>query len=110
MTASIVRFDSDQVVTIDKMIRIGQADTYIARAYEKQIFMSGHGNRVSYNGRLYGSIIDRLGGTEKQEKADKQEAYKVIEKVFPELAGIGERTEGYIRYSIEELQKTGIIQ
>jgi hypothetical protein len=106
---SIVRVKSDKAAALDKIIVTGQPDTFQARGYELQIYQGKHGSRILAAGHFFGNVAERSDRTDKEMKQDRVEAYQIIDELLPELIGKGERKQGFIRYTLEEVQQSGVM-
>lgn len=101
---SIVRKTSDnKMVMLDFLIGTGGGkDFCTARAYELAGHNGKHLGRVYHEGYVWGDIGQNVNA--KQEK----EAYRLIDALFPELVNSGLKSEGYARYTLDEVLKRGL--
>lgn len=101
---SIVRKSPDnRMVMLDFLFGTGGGkDFCTARAYELAGHDSKHLGRVYLEGVVWGDIGQNVNA--KQEK----EAYRLIDALFPELINCGLKSEGYVRYSQDEVLKRGL--
>lgn len=81
----------------------GQSQYYSARVYEIAGHNSEHMGKIFYDGLCWGDIGQNTAT--KQEK----ETYRVIDITFPELVDSGFKSDGYIKYSNDEILKSGIV-
>lgn len=107
---SLVKIKSDKAASLDRIIITGKPDTFQARAYELQMVDTHHENRIMAAGHFFGHVAERCDRSDKETKADRAEAYQIIEDIFPELKGKGTRREGVIYYTLEEGQKSGLLR
>lgn len=78
----------------------GSADFWMCRVYELARFGEHYG-RMFIDGACYGDIAYRKSGKEEKNHKD---AYKLINDLFPEVAGLGLKAGGYACFTLEEMK------
>jgi hypothetical protein len=87
--------DSEKLICIDKIIPSVGEIFYTVRLYEKQTAYNQHGNRIVFEKQLFGDCSMRADRTDKQQKNDHSEIYRLIELHFPELSA-GSKQDGFL--------------
>jgi hypothetical protein len=85
----------------------GGPNFYTARAYEHTDDFSLYIGRCSIEGTLMGDMGQKDISGNTLEKSHK-EVYRMVDQLFPELLNKGLKSEGYVKYSIQEIEKSGI--
>lgn len=85
----------------------GGQNFYTARAYEPTESLGDYIGRCFIEGKFMGDMGQKdISGTA-LEKSHK-EVYRLVDQLFPELINSGLKSEGYVKYAISEIEKSGI--
>lgn len=88
----------------------GTPDFYTCRVYEKQKNFSDHAGRIIHNGLFWGDLAYiNEETTKKQKRKSETDIYRLIDQTFPELLNKGLKSEGYAKYTVDEITKSGIV-
>lgn len=87
----------------------GTPDFFTARAYERQEHFSDHAGRIFYEKDFWGDLAyPNEETTKKQKRKSESDIYRLIDTAFPELLNKGLRAGGYAKFTIEEMDKSGL--
>ncbi len=101
----VVRKIGDKLAVLCFHYGIGGTKPFCTvRAYEQTIYKKEYLGRIYLEGVSYSDIGQNQNA--KQEK----EAYRLIDSLFPELINMGLKSEGYVKYSLEEVLSLRIHQ
>lgn len=101
---------SGDMVMLEFIIAAGGGpDFYTARAYTPARHLSDYYGRTFVDGKLYGDLAypSEDPGAKAKRKGE-HDIYRLIDSLFPELIGYGLKSQGYVKYTLDHVAKSGV--